>query len=63
MPKENKKSSISIHMFLSETITEKLVIIALTALTSLSSTLVYVNYQQNKLPQTQTVEIIEDTVE
>ena len=62
MPQKTKKSSISINVSLNEAMTEKLVIIILTALTSFSSGLAYANYQQDELPQVQPVEVIEDTV-
>lgn len=62
MSQEKNKSSISINLFLNEAMTEKLIIIILTALTSFSSGFVYANHQQNELPQTPPVEKVEDTV-
>ena len=49
-------------MFLNEAMTEKLIIIILTAFTSFTSGFVYANHQQNELPQTHPVENVEDTM-
>ena len=62
MSQKENKSSVSINLFLTEAMTEKVIIFLLTLITSFTSVVVYNNHQQNQLPQNNPVENIKETV-
>lgn len=62
MAKENKQSSMSVNLHLTESLIEKIIVILLSSLVSFSSGIVYSNYQNSNLPVNRHIRDMSNTV-